>query len=190
MNRARVDGGVGVVEPPRRTIDPPQKDVQSPHIDKCLPPNPPPPPVVLVTPLATRKNRFAPAHRAPKNLYKDTVLYYTVYIHITSEMQVIMSSSSEEECDGAWSRGVVEPYQCEPLAKPRAPKPPPAKKPKIIVDRSVGRPPDATRLFAPDSPTTEEDEEEDEERVEVIGDGGGSSVHEQPPWSVYVICID
>jgi hypothetical protein len=154
------------------------------------PPTPPPPPVVLVTPLATRKNRFAPAHRAPKNLYKDTVLYYTVYIHITSEMQVIMSSSSEEECDGAWSRGVVEPYQCEPLAKPRAPKPPPAKKPKIIVDRSVGRPPDATRLFAPDSPTTEEDEEEDEERVEVIGDGGGSSVHEQPPWSVYVICID
>jgi hypothetical protein len=88
------------------------------------PPTPPPPPVVLVTPLATRKNRFAPAHRAPKNLYKDTVLYYTVYIHITSEMQVIMSSSSEEECDGAWSRGVVEPYQCEPLAKPRAPKPP------------------------------------------------------------------
>ena len=73
----------------------------------------------------------------------------------------MMSSSSEEEYDGVWTREMVEPYQCEPLARPSSPKPPPAKRPKIIVDRSVGYPPDATRLFAPDS-TTEEDEEEEE----------------------------
>ena len=67
-----------------------------------------------------------------------------------------MSSSSEEEYDGVWTREMIEPYQCEPLARPSSPKSPPAKKPKIIVDRSVRCPADATRLFAPDS-TTEED---------------------------------
>jgi len=99
-----------------------------------------------------------------------------------------MSSSSEEEYDGVWSRGMVKPYQCEPLARPRASKPLPAK-PKIIVDRSIGYPPDATQLFAPDSPTTEEDEEveeeeEVEERIQIIEGGGGSSVHGQPFWLV------
>ena len=96
----------------------------------------------------------------------------------------MMSSSSEEEYDGVWTREMVEPYQCEPLARPSSPKPPPAKRQKIIVDRSVGCPPDATRLFAPDS-TTEEDEEEEEERITVItGDRDPTpSVHAQPFWS-------